>query len=80
MAENVSATFKRETVTKILQANFTDEKTKINNDAAKLVVETLRVFATEGAQRSARKAKAEGSNEVNTEHFEKTLPQLLLDF
>ena len=80
MAERVAVTFKRDTVTKVLQSNFSDEKTKINNDAAKLVVETLRVFATEGAQRSCRKAKSEDSALVTPEHFEKTIPQLLLDF
>ncbi|ELU00398.1 hypothetical protein CAPTEDRAFT_221130 [Capitella teleta] len=57
MADEERATFKQETVTKILQQNFADEKTKLSGDAAKLAVEVLRVFVTEGATRAAIRAQ-----------------------
>ncbi|XP_033117660.1 centromere protein X-like isoform X2 [Anneissia japonica] len=80
MAEDQRATFKVATIDKILRMHFTDGKTKLNNDAAKLTVEFLRVFAHEGAARAAEQSGSEGSTVVDLHHMEKILPQLLLDF
>ncbi|PFX28901.1 centromere protein X-like [Stylophora pistillata] len=74
-------TFKLETVKKLLQQFFRDkQKTKCNGDALKLMAELLRIFVAEGAARAGQQAKVESSPTVETEHLEKILPQLLLDF
>ncbi|XP_041362340.1 centromere protein X-like isoform X2 [Gigantopelta aegis] len=73
------ATFKKKTVQSILQMNFKDDKTKVHPDAVFLFTEVLRVFVAEGASRAANQAKIDGSEEVGIDHFEKVLPQLLLD-
>lgn len=73
-------TFKTETIAKLLQTNFKDEKTKLSSDATKLTAELLKLFVQEAIHRAAKQAKNEPSNEVTLEHFEKILPQLLLDF
>ncbi|XP_028395178.1 centromere protein X-like [Dendronephthya gigantea] len=72
--------FKTETASKLLQEHFTDEKTKLSNDSAKLMAEFLRVFVAEGAARAGHQAKTESAITVEIEHLEKILPQLLLDF
>ncbi|XP_071965632.1 centromere protein X-like [Antedon mediterranea] len=78
--EEQGATFKLSTIDKILRMHFTDGKTKLSNDAVKLCVEFLRIFAKEGAGRSAEQASSEGAAVVDVQHMEKILPQLLLDF
>ncbi|KXJ14937.1 Centromere protein X [Exaiptasia diaphana] len=66
--ENRKATFKPGTIHKLLQQSFKDQqKTKVNNDGITVMVEMLRTFSEEAAT-------------VQTEHLEKILPQLLLDF
>lgn len=72
--------FKTETVLQLLKMNFKDKKTRISNDAAKLSSDFLYLFILEGAYRAATQAKAEGAAEVDVQHFEKILPNLLLDF
>ncbi|XP_074648491.1 centromere protein X-like [Tubulanus polymorphus] len=80
MAADSGASFKQATIQKILKNQFKDEKTKIGQDTLKLTCEVLRIFAREGAARAAQRAKHESSPVVDIEHFEKILPQLLLDF
>ncbi|XP_044184132.1 LOW QUALITY PROTEIN: centromere protein X-like [Acropora millepora] len=73
--------FRLETVNKLLQNFFRDkQKTKCNSGALKLMAELLKIFIAEGAARAAEQAKVESSPTVGTEHLEKILPQLLLDF
>lgn len=72
--------FKKETVNKLLQLNFKDDKVRVSNDALLLVSEMLKVFVREAAARAARQAEAEEVPIVDIEHLEKVLPQLLLDF
>ncbi|XP_060882288.1 centromere protein X [Labrus mixtus] len=72
--------FKKETVSKLLSSFFKEEKTKLSGDAALLVAEMLRVFVQEAAVRSQKQAESEDCDQVDIEHFEKILPQLLLDF
>ena len=42
--------------------------------------ELLKIHALEGLKRCAEQAKKEGSDVVKLEHFEKVMPQFLLDF
>ncbi|XP_014664613.1 PREDICTED: centromere protein X-like [Priapulus caudatus] len=78
--ESQPPTFKKATVNSMMQTHFTDKKTKANQVSVKLMTELLREFATEGAVRSGIQAKREGLDMITIEHFEKILPQLLLDF
>ncbi|KAI1886467.1 hypothetical protein AGOR_G00196050 [Albula goreensis] len=72
--------FKKETVGKLLSLFFRDEKTRVSSDAATLMTEMLKVFVQEAARRAAKQAETEDSHTVDIDHFEKILPQLLLDF
>ncbi|CAG5897818.1 centromere protein X [Menidia menidia] len=72
--------FKKETVSKLLSGFFKEEKTKLSGDAALLMAEMLKVFVQEAAVRSQKQAESEDCDQVDIEHFEKILPQLLLDF
>ncbi|XP_038845290.1 centromere protein X isoform X1 [Salvelinus fontinalis] len=91
MAESsAEITFKNETVSKLLSSFFKEEKTKVGADAVILMAEMLHVFVqgiqtltlccSEAAQRTIKQAEAEDCDRLDIEHFEKILPQLLLDF
>ncbi|XP_062265049.1 centromere protein X [Platichthys flesus] len=82
MAEQQDAApgFRKETVDKLLKGFFKEEKNKLSGDAALLMAELLKVFVEEAAVRSLKQAESEDCNQVDIEHFEKILPQLLLDF
>ncbi|KAF5743711.1 centromere protein X isoform X1 [Tripterygium wilfordii] len=54
--------------------------TSANAKALKLSCELLRVFLAEAVQRAATVAEVEGANKIEVTHFERILPQLLLDF
>merc|ERR1719382_489875 len=53
---------------------------KFSNEGLSLTTEMLRIYTLEAAHRAAAQAKAEGGNQVEVEHIQKILPQLLLDF
>ncbi|XP_007556409.1 centromere protein X [Poecilia latipinna] len=72
--------FKKETVSKLLCSSFKEDKTRLGSDATLLMREMLKVFVQEAALRSLKQAEAEDCNRIEIEHFEKILPQLLLDF
>ncbi|XP_031168813.1 centromere protein X [Sander lucioperca] len=72
--------FKKETVSKLLSSSFKEDKTRLSGDAALLMAELLKVFVQEAAVRSQKQAESEDCDQVDIEHFEKILPQLLLDF
>ncbi|KAM4531026.1 centromere protein X [Odontesthes bonariensis] len=72
--------FKKETISKLLSSFFKEDKTKLSGDAALLMTEMLKVFVQEAAVRSQKQAESEDCDQVEIEHFEKILPQLLLDF
>lgn len=80
MADQAEIEFKKETISKLLTKSFKDSKTKVSGDAVILMCEILKVFVEEAAQRAMKQATAEDSDQVDVEHFEKVLPQLLLDF
>ncbi|XP_028455445.1 centromere protein X isoform X2 [Perca flavescens] len=69
-----------ETVIKLLSSSFKEDKTRLSGDAALLMAELLKVFVQEAAVRSQKQAESEDCDQVDIEHFEKILPQLLLDF
>ncbi|XP_041077457.1 centromere protein X isoform X1 [Polyodon spathula] len=74
------AAFKKETVLKLLSLYFKDDKTKVSSDAIVLMAEMLKIFVKEAAIRASKQAHTEDCDCVQVEHFEKILPQLLLDF
>ncbi|XP_044275859.1 centromere protein X isoform X1 [Varanus komodoensis] len=84
--EQGARSFKKETVNKLLQFHFKDDKTRVSGDAVLLVAEMLKVFVrvficlAETAARGARQAQTEDLTRVDVEHVEKVLPQVLLDF
>ncbi|XP_077414577.1 centromere protein X isoform X2 [Vanacampus margaritifer] len=81
MAErDTEFTFKKETMGKLLSSFFKEDKTRISVEAKLLMVEMLKIFVQEAAVRSQKQAECEDCDRVDIEHFEKILPQLLLDF
>ncbi|XP_067280536.1 centromere protein X isoform X3 [Pseudorasbora parva] len=72
--------FKKETVAKLLTRSFKEDKTKVSSDAVVLVGEMLKIFVEEATRRAVKQASSEDCDTVDIEHFEKILPQLLLDF
>ncbi|KAM6913704.1 centromere protein X [Lycodopsis pacificus] len=72
--------FKKETVSKLLSGFFKEDRTRLSGDAVLLMTELLRIFVQEAAVRSQKQAESEDCDLVDIEHFEKILPQLLLDF
>lgn len=72
--------FKKDTICKIIEHHFKDDKTKLGVIAQELCVDLVKVFVTEAITRSTQAANAESSEEVGLEHLESILPQLLLDF
>jgi histone H3/H4 len=73
-------TFNEKTIEGLLKNSFQQDKTKISADALKMTSEVFRVHSIELLSRCAEQAKKEGADVVTTEHFEKILPQFLLDF
>ncbi|XP_019849221.1 PREDICTED: centromere protein X-like [Amphimedon queenslandica] len=71
---------RQETVLQILKSNFSDSKTKVNNDALKLMKKYVDILVLETVFRTIDQAKIEQSDAVELQHFEKVLPKLLLDF
>ncbi|XP_013392285.1 centromere protein X-like [Lingula anatina] len=74
------ANFKQETILKLLQMQFKDEKTRVSGDAQKVMTTLMQIYVSEAAARAAKQAKNEGTTVVGVDHFEKILPQLMLDF
>ncbi|XP_063149350.1 centromere protein X isoform X1 [Candoia aspera] len=74
--EECAGGFKKETVNKLLQLHFKDDKTRASGDAVLLVAEMLKVFVREAAVRGVRQAQIEEVTRVEVEHVEKILPQL----
>ncbi|XP_029015886.1 centromere protein X [Betta splendens] len=78
--QDVEISFRKDTVGKLLCSFFREDKTRLSGDAALLMAEMLNVFVQEAALRSQKQAESEDCDRVDIEHFEKVLPQLLLDF
>lgn len=72
---------KSELVTKLLKHFLSEEKsTRLSNDMVKLFTELLTVFIQQAFTRTIQQASSEGTIQVDIQHFEKILMQLLLDF
>lgn len=71
---------KEETIKKLLQSHFKEEKTRLSPEALKVFTKFVELFIREGINRSIIQAQNEDLNTVEVEHLEKILPQLLLDF
>ncbi|KAM9843436.1 centromere protein X [Aulostomus maculatus] len=72
--------FNRDTISKLLSSFLKEDKTRLSGDAVQLMAEMLKIFVQEAAVRSLKQAESEDCDQVDIEHFEKILPQLLLDF
>lgn len=72
--------FKKETISKLLTSFFKEDKTRLSGDAVLLMAEMLKLFVQEAALRSQKQAESEDCDQIDIEHYEKILPQLLLDF
>jgi len=72
--------FNERTINGIAKLKFKDDKTKMSNEALKVLTELIRVHSIELMNRCAEQAKREGAELVSNEHLEKVLPQFLLDF
>ena len=75
-----NAFIKEETIKKLLQSYFKEEKTRLSPEALKVFTKFVEVFTREVIGRSMIQAQNEDVNTVEVEHLEKILPQLLLDF
>nr|XP_037286666.1 centromere protein X-like [Rhipicephalus microplus] len=75
-----TATFKAKTIQELMKMNFEDDKIRISADAVKLIAELFRVLTMEAVHRATEQAKVQCDTVVTTEHLEKILPQLVLDF
>eukprot|EP00094_Tigriopus_californicus_P011883 TCALIF_11478-PA protein Name:"Similar to STRA13 Centromere protein X (Pongo abelii)" AED:0.56 eAED:0.56 QI:0/-1/0/1/-1/1/1/0/114 len=53
---------------------------KMSIEAVKLTSEVIKIYIVEALSRAGEQAKREDASEVTLEHFEKILPQFLLDF
>uniref|UniRef100_A0A8C1W7G3 Centromere protein X n=1 Tax=Cyprinus carpio TaxID=7962 RepID=A0A8C1W7G3_CYPCA len=63
------------TTSQLIITNF-----QVSSDAVILVAELLKVFVEEATRRAVKQADSEDCDTIDIEHFEKILPQLLLDF
>ncbi|XP_022188615.1 centromere protein X [Nilaparvata lugens] len=79
MSNDKEIAFKPETIKHILKKTFTEPKTKISDDAVRVLAEVLRLYTIEAALRSGVQASREASSTVSINHIEKILPQLILD-
>ncbi|KAL1445665.1 hypothetical protein MTO96_029106 [Rhipicephalus appendiculatus] len=68
------------TIQELMKLNFEDDKIRISADAVKLLAELFRVLTMEAVHRATDQAKVQCDSVVTTEHLEKILPQLVLDF
>ncbi|XP_047738582.1 centromere protein X [Hyalella azteca] len=71
--------FPTKLISAAIQRSLDGHGVKINATSTKLLAEVCRVVTIEAAARSAREALQEGERQVQLQHLEKILAQLLLD-
>lgn len=71
---------KTELITKLLKHFLPEDKSRLSADMVKLFTELVFVFVTQAFTRTIRQASLEGTIQVDVQHLEKVLMQLLLDF
>lgn len=75
-----AAQFSPQNIEQLAKMHFSNEKTRLSNEALAQLCEMIKIYTLEIAHRAAEQARQEGTTTVTTEHLEKVLPQLLLDF
>ena len=71
---------KEETIKSFLLKHFKEDKTRVSSDVVLMMKLLIEIFVEEALQRANRQAELESSGNIDIEHLEKILPQLLLDF
>lgn len=74
-----NASFKQKTVSSLIKLHLKNDKVTVKKRPLYLYTEIMHLFSREALMRAADQAKNEGDDRVTVEHFEKILPQLLLD-
>ncbi|ORZ20697.1 centromere protein X-like protein [Absidia repens] len=79
---NDEVTYSTDTVQAVMKSAWKDPRTKANSQAVQLSAEFFKLFTIEAIHRASEEAKqiSDRSDEVQVEHLERILPQLLLDF
>ncbi|KAI9336587.1 centromere protein X-like protein [Pilaira anomala] len=81
--DDQQSSFDTATVQKVFKKNWKNDNTKITKNALQLSAEFLRLFVVvEAVHRSSEEQDTINMNtkKLDTEHLERILPQLLLDF
>ena len=78
MAED-QPSFKTKTVSSLLKTHLKNDKVTVKKRPLYLFTEIMTIFSREALMRAADQAKNEGETRVTIEHFEKIVPQLILD-
>jgi hypothetical protein len=72
---------KTELITKLLKHFLPEDKlSRLSSDMVKLFTELIFVFVHQAFTRTIQQASSEGTIQVDIQHLEKILMQLLLDF
>ena len=72
---------KADLISKLLKHFLPDDKsTRLSADMIKLFTELVFLFIHQAFSRAIQQASTEGTLEINVQHVEKILLQLLLDF
>ena len=72
---------KPELISKLLKHFLPDDKSsRLSNEMIKVFTELIFIFIHQAFLRTIQQASTEGTSQVNVQHLEKILLQLLLDF
>ena len=72
---------KTELISKLLKHFLPDDRaTRLSSDMIKLFTELIFLFVQQALTRTIQQASSEGTVQVDVQHLEKILLQLLLDF
>ncbi|KAI8078760.1 centromere protein X [Halteromyces radiatus] len=83
MEDSNETTFSPNTIQAVIKHGWKDTRTKANAQALQLSAEFFRLFTIEAIHRASEEAeRSTGSSEhdIQVEHLEKILTQLMLDF
>ncbi|SAM08177.1 hypothetical protein [Absidia glauca] len=82
MDDDNETSFSTDTVQAVMKTVWKDPRTKSNAQALQLSAEFFRLFTIEAIHRASEEnaRQAEPIEEIQVEHLEKILPQLMLDF
>eukprot|EP00127_Corallochytrium_limacisporum_P006094 Clim_evm43s218 gene=Clim_evmTU43s218 len=76
---HVEVNLKENVVTQLVKQQFQNTQTRINKDASALLTEYMKMIVGEAISRTASEAVRDGQVIVTIQHFEKVLPEFLLD-